>query len=76
VIGTYYGALGERIRASGAGWTIDPTEPGEILELLLRLDACRAEVERGMRAAIATELRSVGDTADQYRALYVGVGDR
>jgi glycosyltransferase involved in cell wall biosynthesis len=76
VIGTYYGALGERIRSSGAGWTIDPTEPREILELLEHLDLCRAEVERGMRAAMATELQSVSGTADRYRALYLGDAER
>ena len=27
VVGASYGALGERIRAAGAGWTIDPTAP-------------------------------------------------
>ena len=30
VIGARYGALGERIRAYGVGWTIDPDEPHEL----------------------------------------------
>jgi glycosyltransferase involved in cell wall biosynthesis len=69
VIGTYYGALGERIRASGAGWTIDPNDPAGILDLLQHLDLCRDELERGTRAAIDTELRAVSDTANLYRKL-------
>ena len=46
VIGARYGALGERIRANGCGWTIDPMDPDGIRVLIERLD-------RGARRARA-----------------------
>lgn len=73
VIGASYGALGERIRATGAGWTIDPADPPALLELVRRLDACREEVARATRAALAARIRSIASTAHRYRELY-GVG--
>lgn len=70
VIGACYGALGERIRATGAGWTIDPDDPRGVLDLLRALDACRWELRRGTEAALRVELRSVADTAAMYAELY------
>jgi glycosyltransferase involved in cell wall biosynthesis len=70
VIGARYGALGERIRASGTGWTIDPTEPADIRELIENLDRCRNEVLRATRRAIAVNVDSIGGTAHRYAALY------
>jgi glycosyltransferase involved in cell wall biosynthesis len=72
VIGTFYGALGERIRATRAGWTIDPTDPAGVLDLLQNLDACRDEVRRATSHALEAEIRSVADTADRYSELYLG----
>jgi glycosyltransferase involved in cell wall biosynthesis len=72
VIGTFYGALGERIRATGAGWTIDPNDPAGVLELLRNLDACRDELRRATAAAMQADIRAVRDTADRYRDLYLG----
>ena len=46
VIGARYGALGERIRAQGAGWTIDPMDHDGIRTLIERLDRCRDELMR------------------------------
>jgi GT2 family glycosyltransferase len=70
VIGASYGALGERIRATRAGWTIDPTDLDDIQALVENLDRCRVEVLRATRAAIATRVESVGGTAAKYAALY------
>jgi glycosyltransferase involved in cell wall biosynthesis len=70
IIGASYGALGERIRATGAGWTIDPTDPAAALDLIRNLDVCRDELRRATQAALDTELRSVADTAPAYAALY------
>jgi GT2 family glycosyltransferase/glycosyltransferase involved in cell wall biosynthesis len=75
VIGASYGALGERIRATGAGWTCDPTDPYSLLDLLRNLDQCRSEVRRATHAALDTRIRSVAGTADRYRELY-GLGGR
>jgi GT2 family glycosyltransferase len=70
VIGASYGALGERIRSTRAGWTIDPTDLDGIQALVENLDRCRLEVLRATRAAIAARVESVNGTADQYAALY------
>jgi glycosyltransferase involved in cell wall biosynthesis len=72
VIGARYGALGERIRALGAGWTIDPMDPGGLRELVEHLDRCRSEVLRATRAARAARIPSVAGTAGRYAALYRG----
>jgi O-antigen biosynthesis protein len=70
VIGASYGALGERIRATRAGWTIDPTDLDGIQALVENLDRCRLEVLRATREAISAKVESVDGTADQYAALY------
>jgi glycosyltransferase involved in cell wall biosynthesis len=70
VIGARYGALGERIRASGAGWTIDPMDGVGLRALIERLDRARDELERTTRRARAVELHTVGQTADRYLRLY------
>jgi len=70
VIGARYGALGERIRATGAGWTIDPTDVTGIGQLIEGLDRCRSEVLRATRRAIAARVQSIGGTVHQYAALY------
>ena len=61
VIGASYGALGERIRANGSGWTIDPTDPDGIRVLIERLD-------RSTRRAGAGDARGdAGSAADRGR---------
>jgi glycosyltransferase involved in cell wall biosynthesis len=70
VIGASYGALGERIRPTSAGWTIDPTDVTAIRELVENLDRCRDEILRATRAAIAAKVQSIGGTAPRYAALY------
>jgi glycosyltransferase involved in cell wall biosynthesis len=70
VIGASYGALGERIRTHGAGWTIDPTDADGLVRLVERLDANRDEVLRATRRVHAIELDPVAATAPRYAALY------
>jgi glycosyltransferase involved in cell wall biosynthesis len=70
VIGASYGALGERIRATGAGWTIDPMDHVGIATLIERLDRSRGEVLRAARQASTVPLKMVGETAPAYAALY------
>jgi glycosyltransferase involved in cell wall biosynthesis len=70
VIGTQYGALGERIRRHRVGWTVDPDDPGALSDLVGNLDQCRLEVLRAARNAAAVPLRSVAETAPDYAALY------
>lgn len=74
VIGAGYGALGERIRALGAGWTIDPTDPASVRDLVLALDAARFEVLRATECAVAAHFESVAATAPRYAALYRSSG--
>jgi GT2 family glycosyltransferase/glycosyltransferase involved in cell wall biosynthesis len=76
VIGASYGALGERIRATGAGWTIDPAQPQQVLALLKALDECREELHRGTQAAIDAPIRSIAGTAPRYLELYQPGGSR
>jgi glycosyltransferase involved in cell wall biosynthesis len=75
VIAASYGALGERIRHTGAGWTIDPTDAAQVLQLLQDLSRCRDEVRRATRAALDADILSVADGADQYGTIYLG-GER
>jgi len=70
VIGATYGALGERIRATGAGWTIDPMNVDGIRTLIARLDRARDEVMRATSQVRRLKLETVKDTAPQYAALY------
>lgn len=70
VIGAQYGALAERIRAHGCGWTVDPLDSEGILQLVQRLDHSRDEVLRATAAAVAVPLVHVAATADRYAALY------
>ena len=70
VIGARYGALAERIRAHGCGWTIDPMDPEGIRALVDRLDRARDELVRVTREALRVPLETVADTAPRYAALY------
>ncbi len=71
VIGARYGALGERIRTFGAGWTIDPMDPEGIRSLIERLDRARDEVVRVTQEVLRVPLETVADTAHRYAELYV-----
>jgi GT2 family glycosyltransferase/glycosyltransferase involved in cell wall biosynthesis len=70
VIGARYGALGERIRASGAGWTIDPMDVAGIQDLIENLDRCRDEVLRATSRAVAAGVQTIEGSAHRYAALY------
>lgn len=70
VIGASYGALGERIRAHGAGWTIDPSDTESIRVVIERLDQARDELVRVTREVMRVPLRMVAETAHRYAALY------
>jgi glycosyltransferase involved in cell wall biosynthesis len=70
VMGARYGALAERIRATGAGWTIDPEDPDGIREVVEHLDRCRIEVLRATRHAVAVPIETVADTLPRYTGLY------
>lgn len=71
VIGSAQGALGERIRRHGAGWTVDPSDWDATERLVRRLDRCRSEIERVSQAAADVPIVPVADTAPAYGALYL-----
>jgi glycosyltransferase involved in cell wall biosynthesis len=70
VMGAGYGALGERIRTHGIGWTIDPTDPEGIRLVIERIDRARDELVRVTRDVLRVPLETVEDTAHRYAALY------
>jgi len=70
VIGPRYGAVAERIRATGAGWTIDPLDLTGFAELMRRLDRCRLEVLRATRQAATTDIAPMEVAAVEYSRLY------
>jgi GT2 family glycosyltransferase len=70
VIGARYGALGERIRATGCGWTVDPMDPDGIRVVIERLDRARDELVRVTRQVLRVPLEMVDDTAPRYAELY------
>ena len=70
VIGTSYGALAERIRAGGLGWTVDPEDRPSIEALVRALDRHRPEILRAAGAVQDLVLRPVAATADRYANIY------
>lgn len=70
VIGAEYGALGERIKRHGVGWTIDPMDYDGIRDLVLELNGDRYEIHRATERVVSMTLRSVADTAPEYAELY------
>jgi glycosyltransferase involved in cell wall biosynthesis len=76
VIGATYGALGERIRRSGIGWTFDPDDPDELIRLVRDLDRNRDEIARAAARTAAVELTTTAAMAAGYATLYRGGAGR
>ena len=72
VIGASYGALGERIRSHGAGWTVDPTDTDGIRAVIEHLDRSRDELVRVTLEVLKVPLETVAETAHRYAELYSG----
>jgi GT2 family glycosyltransferase/glycosyltransferase involved in cell wall biosynthesis len=70
VIGSRHGAIGERIRAHGVGWTVEPTDPDGLRRLIENLDRSRPEVLRATRRAMELPIPDMAETAPRYAALY------
>jgi GT2 family glycosyltransferase/glycosyltransferase involved in cell wall biosynthesis len=70
VIGPPYGAIAERIRVLGTGWTVDPDEPGALTQLVMNLDRCRDELMRATVAARQVPIEPVASGAGAYTRLY------
>ena len=71
VIGTDLGAVGERIRSTGAGWLVSPDADGEtVRKLLAHIRTHPDELEEKRRRADRIPLRSVAQMNADYRRLY------
>jgi glycosyltransferase involved in cell wall biosynthesis len=71
VIASDLGALGERVRAHGGGWLIDPRDPAGTYERILAADADELTYRRAVNQARArTWARSTAEMADDYVSLY------
>lgn len=72
IIGASYGALGERIRRDGVGWTFDPDDPDELVDLVHRLDANRHEILRAAARTADVTFTTTAEIATRYAARYRG----
>jgi glycosyltransferase involved in cell wall biosynthesis len=72
VIGPRYGAIAERIRRDGVGWTIDPQDVDGVRELIESLDRARLELLRATLAARDVPIEPVRATTAPYEAIYQG----
>jgi GT2 family glycosyltransferase len=72
VIGPRYGAIAERIRRDGVGWTIDPQDLAGVHELIDNLDRARLELLRATLAARRVPIAPVRSTIGRYEAIYEG----
>lgn len=71
VIGTDLGAVGERIRNTGAGWLLKPEATGDDVRALLEhIRTHPKELEDRKRRASSISLKSVGQMNAEYRTLY------
>lgn len=70
VIGARHGALGERIRAGGVGWTIDPERADDLVDLVLAIDRCRDELWDVTATVAETPLERADDVALRYGTIY------
>jgi glycosyltransferase involved in cell wall biosynthesis len=71
VIGIDLGAVGERIRRTGAGWTLPAGASKEdLMHLLDRIASDPKELKDKKDAAAALHLKSVDEMNEEYRCLY------
>lgn len=71
VIGIDLGAVGERIRRTGAGWTLPAGASKEdLMNLLDRIASDPKELKDKKDAAAALHLKSVDEMNEEYRCLY------
>ena len=73
VVGTDFGALGERISATGAGWTVDPHDDAKVRAVIERAIRDRDEYQRVTENVRNVAFRSARAMADDYEALYESV---
>jgi glycosyltransferase involved in cell wall biosynthesis len=70
VLGTSLGAVGERIREHGGGWSVDVQKPEEILDLVTRVANDPDAYEEQRRTALVSNVRMSSSMAADYRLIY------
>jgi GT2 family glycosyltransferase len=73
VIASELGALGERIRAQGGGWLVDPSDVEGAYETILSAANDSNHYRQAIKEAQAASIRSVAEMRDDYDALYRGL---
>lgn len=70
VIGARHGALAERVRATGAGWTFDPEDRDALEHLVRTLDRDRDLLWSGTERAASAPLITAAEVAVRYESTY------
>ena len=70
VVAADIGALGERVRAESGGWVVNPHDPENVYETILRAGRDEEMYRQAAAAAYAHRSRSIAEMADDYDALY------
>jgi GT2 family glycosyltransferase/glycosyltransferase involved in cell wall biosynthesis len=70
VVAADVGALGERVRAEGGGWVVNPHDPESVYETILQAGRDSETYREATAAAHAHRPRSVAEMADDYDDLY------
>lgn len=74
VIGTDIGAVGERIRRTGAGWLVPADASGEdVCRLLKHIRRHPEELEEKKRLALNLKIRSIEDMNREYHRMYTAL---
>ncbi|MFO0983269.1 MAG: glycosyltransferase [Planctomycetota bacterium] len=67
---SHFGALAERVRATGAGWVVDPYHYRDLLDLVSSLQGDRSLIEARAELARRIKIRSAEECAAEYAAHY------
>ncbi len=71
VVASAMGAIGERVAAAGAGWLLDPTQPGQWLPQLMRIAQNPADWQRAADAVSQIRQSDTATMAGHYAELYL-----
>jgi tetratricopeptide (TPR) repeat protein len=73
VLGTSYGAIGERIRHHDGGWTLDPVDPHQWYEKILSIMQDQEEYFRKIANIEKISIKTVDQMTDDYCDLYINI---
>lgn len=75
VIGTDIGAIGERIRKTGAGWLVD-MESEKLIQLLHHIKENPQELEEKRKIVAGLHIRTIDEMCQDYRDFYQKLSER